>query len=27
MGDDNLFQDPEVNIRKKLDRMVGQQGR
>jgi thiol-disulfide isomerase/thioredoxin len=27
MGDDNLFQDPEMNIRKKLDRMVGQQGR
>jgi len=23
MGDDNLFQDPETNIRKKLDRMVG----
>jgi thiol-disulfide isomerase/thioredoxin len=23
MGDDNLFQDPETNIRHKLDRMVG----
>jgi thiol-disulfide isomerase/thioredoxin len=23
LGDDNLFQDPETNIRKKLDRMVG----
>lgn len=23
MGDDNLFQDPEMNIRKKLERMIG----
>jgi thiol-disulfide isomerase/thioredoxin len=26
MGDDNLFQDPEANIRRKLDRLVKQPG-